>query len=209
MENHQTKQHQWVPFVLGQTRIEPLLNQIRIGDQVVCVERQVMLLLLFLVENINQVVTRDRLHAALWPADDTNDEALTQAVSKLRKALGDCSDSGPTIETIRKVGYRLVGEVSYSQPLSDRGEKSSRIESVSSKQPKKRYSRLVLALVFFITLINGAALLTGNAGKIPRIRLVRMEIPASSSLFQEGQRMAVPLEDHSALGAADSTAAAH
>ena len=99
-------------FLLAGSTIEPPLNQISRNGQQVQVERRVMLLLLCLVENVDQVVTREALLARLWHNKVPNDEALTQAVSKLRKALGDSAKSGQVIQTVRKVGYRLKGPVS-------------------------------------------------------------------------------------------------
>jgi hypothetical protein len=52
-------------------------------------------------------LSRDELLALAWEAD-ASDEALTQAISRLRKLLGDRK----AIETIPRVGYRLTAPVS-------------------------------------------------------------------------------------------------
>ena len=56
-----------------------------------------------LVQHQGEAVSRDTLLALIWE-EDGSDEALTQAISRLRKALGNKS----LIETVPRVGYRLT-----------------------------------------------------------------------------------------------------
>ena len=46
-------------------------------------------LLLYLVARPSALVTKEELFTALWPDVAVTDNALTQAVSELRQALGD------------------------------------------------------------------------------------------------------------------------
>jgi TolB-like protein/DNA-binding winged helix-turn-helix (wHTH) protein len=52
-----------------------------------------------------QVVTKDELLEAVWPATTVVDGSLATAVSKLRKALGE--EESTILLTVPKVGYRL------------------------------------------------------------------------------------------------------
>lgn len=65
-----------------------------------------MRVLAVLAETPGEVVSRADLFEAVWADTVVNDEALTRAVSELRKALGD--DAPGAIETIRGTGYRLA-----------------------------------------------------------------------------------------------------
>jgi DNA-binding winged helix-turn-helix (wHTH) protein/tetratricopeptide (TPR) repeat protein len=71
-------------------------------------------LLVALLENAGEVISREELRSRLWP-DDTFvdfDSSLRVAVGKLREALHDNADDPRYIETIPKRGYRfLVSEV--------------------------------------------------------------------------------------------------
>jgi DNA-binding winged helix-turn-helix (wHTH) protein/tetratricopeptide (TPR) repeat protein len=71
-------------------------------------------LLVALLENPGEVISREELRSRLWP-DDTFvdfDSSLRVAVGKLREALDDNADDPRYIETIPKRGYRfLVSEV--------------------------------------------------------------------------------------------------
>jgi len=77
-------------------------------------QEQPFRLLVVLLENAGEVVTRDDLRHRIW-RDDTFvdfDSSLRVAVGKLREALGDDAESPRYVETIPKRGYRfLVSEV--------------------------------------------------------------------------------------------------
>src|SRR5438093_11409934 len=80
--------------------------RIRLADQPFQVLR-------LLVERPGDLVSRDELRQALWPADTfvDFDVGLSSAVRKLRDALGDSADNPQFIETIPKRGYRFIAPV--------------------------------------------------------------------------------------------------
>jgi DNA-binding winged helix-turn-helix (wHTH) protein len=62
-----------------------------------------------LIRRAGQVVPKDELFAAVWGRDvHLSEDALTQAVSELRRALGDPSREPRFIETLHRRGYRFV-----------------------------------------------------------------------------------------------------
>jgi DNA-binding winged helix-turn-helix (wHTH) protein len=62
------------------------------------------------MERPGEIVTREELRRRLWSSDTFVDfeVALNSAVSRLRDALGDSTESPRFIETVPKRGYRLV-----------------------------------------------------------------------------------------------------
>ena len=58
-----------------------------------------------------EMIGREELLSAVWPGVVVGDDALTQAIIKLRKALGDDAQEPRYIETIPKRGYRLIAPV--------------------------------------------------------------------------------------------------
>lgn len=166
------------PFSLSDSFIEPGLNLITRTSGSVQVERQVMLVLLFLVERADRVVTRDEILSALWSDSFSNDEALTQAVSKLRKALGDSAGESRTIQTIRKVGYRLIVPVSFdlaSCDVSVPGEKQAVGQTL--KRKTRNWSWVAIAIIGFVTTINALSLFAPEQNHAPRMVRVRTVIP--------------------------------
>jgi TolB-like protein/Flp pilus assembly protein TadD len=62
------------------------------------------------------LVTKEALLDALWPEANVTDNALAQAVSELRQALGDVAGSPQFIKTVARRGYRFIGHVSSVDP---------------------------------------------------------------------------------------------
>lgn len=69
---------------------------------------QVFQVLRFLALNAGRVVGKDELHAAVWPGLVVTDDSLVQAISDLRRALGDGAHR--VIKTVPRRGYTLVAD---------------------------------------------------------------------------------------------------
>lgn len=70
-----------------------------------------MAVLTCLAETPGEVVRREHLEASVWPGMAIGYDALSNTVSKLRKQLDDDRRRSRYIETIPKVGYRLIAPV--------------------------------------------------------------------------------------------------
>jgi len=68
-------------------------------------------LLLHLIDHAGDLVTKEALLDALWPGANVTDNALAQAVSELRDALGDEPKSPQFIKTVARRGYRFIARV--------------------------------------------------------------------------------------------------
>jgi DNA-binding winged helix-turn-helix (wHTH) protein/tetratricopeptide (TPR) repeat protein len=68
-------------------------------------------LLLTLVKNAGQVLSKDEIIEAVWPGQIVTDAALTKQVLRLRTLLQDQHRDQPFIETHRGVGYRFTPPV--------------------------------------------------------------------------------------------------
>jgi DNA-binding winged helix-turn-helix (wHTH) protein len=88
------------------------LFQLRWKGEQVKIERLPLELLMFLVENQGQLVTREQMREKLWSESFIADEdGINTAVYKIRDALkDDCSNPKCLITVVRK-GYRFVAEV--------------------------------------------------------------------------------------------------
>ncbi len=71
--------------------------------------------LLLLLENPGEMVTREVLRKKLWPADTfvDFDHGLNAAVNRLREVLGDSADHPKFIETLPRRGYRFIGAMGH------------------------------------------------------------------------------------------------
>ena len=96
---------------IGEWWADSTTNELGRGGDTVRVEPKAMEVLMVLAERAGEVVSRDDLLAAVWPGVVVGDEALTQSIIKLRRALGDNPRAPSYIETISKRGYRLIAPV--------------------------------------------------------------------------------------------------
>lgn len=68
-------------------------------------------LLLHLLEHAGELVTKEQLLDALWPGANVTENALAQAVSELRQAIGDDAAAPQFIKTVARRGYRFIAPV--------------------------------------------------------------------------------------------------
>ncbi len=80
------------------------------GGEVLPVSGRAYDVLLYLVENRERVVTKDELLKAVWPRTFVEENNLNQAVSSLRRALGDSREAPRLILTVAGRGYRFIGD---------------------------------------------------------------------------------------------------
>ncbi|MDC8014823.1 winged helix-turn-helix domain-containing protein [Tahibacter soli] len=70
--------------------------------------------LLELAHRPNSTVSRDELLATVWRDTCPTPDVLTQAVTELRRAFGDDAAAPRYIETLPKLGYRLIAATHFS-----------------------------------------------------------------------------------------------
>ena len=97
---------------VGDWHVDARGNQLSRDGETTRLEPKVIEILVYLARRAGQVVGREELLSAVWPGVIVGDDALTQAIIKLRKALGDEARDPTYIETISKRGYRLIAPVS-------------------------------------------------------------------------------------------------
>jgi DNA-binding winged helix-turn-helix (wHTH) protein len=109
-------------------RLDPSTLSLQGAVTRVTVEPRVMQVLVALIDAGGAVTSRDALLASCWAGLVVGDDALHRAVAGARRALRDAGASNLAIETIPRVGYRLVstaappGRQAQAQALVDEGE---------------------------------------------------------------------------------------
>jgi len=95
-------------FDLGPAHIHPALLQIRHAGETQLIERRVMQMLVALHRAEGVPVSREDLIEECWGGLAVSDDAITQCVSKLRRAVGGIP--GVQVTSVPRVGYRLAVE---------------------------------------------------------------------------------------------------
>ncbi|MCB1800064.1 MAG: winged helix-turn-helix domain-containing protein [Gammaproteobacteria bacterium] len=142
------------PLRIGDWTYHPDLLKLERGPDTIKLEPRVGQLLVFLSQQAGHPVSRDELLAAVWPNRVVGDEALSNAINKLRKAVGDDRQNPSYLETIPKVGYRLIAPVETlsiatadSEPRSGPGKSTNRAWTIGAAA-----TGLLLLLVLAIAL---------------------------------------------------------
>lgn len=120
-----------------------------------------------LVQRPEDVVSREELRTALWPAETFVDfeRGLNTAIKELRGALSDSASEPKYIETLPKVGYRMIAAVERIVTESP----SEGIQPVAWNQVERRKPWIVLAnlrarywpLLSLLGLLVAAAIVAG------------------------------------------------
>jgi DNA-binding winged helix-turn-helix (wHTH) protein len=130
--------------------------------------------LLVLIQKQGEVVTREELKQALWPADThvNYDANVNTTVNKLRQALGESTEKPTYIETIPRKGYSFIGAAEYSdapflqRPLAPAEEAKPASETAlppASAEERPRDSGKWLTLVVIGLIVAGILLGAGLA----------------------------------------------
>ncbi len=96
---------------VGDWIVDPTLDTISRGAETQKLEPRTMRLLIRLIDSNGAVVSQDTLLADVWTGVVVGPASVYQAVSQLRKILGDTDPEPAYIATIPRKGYRLVAAV--------------------------------------------------------------------------------------------------
>ncbi len=93
-------------FTLGAVTVQPALRTARQGAKSVILEPRVMQVLVLLAEHAGRPVDRDTMIERCWGGVIVGDDAIQRCIGRLRRLASELG--GYSIETIPKIGYRLV-----------------------------------------------------------------------------------------------------
>jgi TolB-like protein/DNA-binding winged helix-turn-helix (wHTH) protein len=148
----------WRPqFQVADWEVDPASGWIRRGEIRHKLEPRVMDLLVVLAQQPGVVLPREELEGRVWSGMVVGYDALSSAMIKLRKALGDDPHHPQYIETLPKKGYRLIAPVQAADtPARDEITATRTEPSVTPRlaSPFKNSSRWLMAAGLLI-LVGG------------------------------------------------------
>ena len=127
-------------YRFGNFELDVATRELRRDGQRVETEPKAFELLTYLVEHADRAVSKDELQTELWPRSIVTETALTRAVMKARRAVGDDASEQSMIRTVHGHGYRFIGE------LGD-GPATSAAETVEPTRERRPYLRFAVILV--------------------------------------------------------------
>ena len=96
------------PFHIGDVTVHPATRQIERANRRQTLEPRVMQVLVALGRAGGKIVTRDELIETCWDGRVVGDDSINRVLSRIRRVAADFGGRGFAIETIARVGYRLV-----------------------------------------------------------------------------------------------------
>jgi DNA-binding winged helix-turn-helix (wHTH) protein len=138
-------------FTLGAMTVRPSAREVVVDAVTRRVEPRVMQTLVALVQANESVVSRDELMARCWSGVVVSEDAVTRAVGQVRR-LAALAPTAFTIETIPKIGYRLV-RVAASEPRADAARSTMPAPKV---QTSSRAASIALGTIAGLVIVAGA-----------------------------------------------------
>ncbi|MEO8752671.1 MAG: winged helix-turn-helix domain-containing protein, partial [Casimicrobiaceae bacterium] len=138
------------PFRLLDVEVRPASNEIVVNGAVSRIKPRLMDVLLRLAAAPGEVVPRETLLTEVWPRRMVNDDVLSRVIADLREALHDDAREARFIETIPKVGYRLIA------PMLPVSAKPAPVLASTGAPRLKRWQiagALAAAVVFTVALV--------------------------------------------------------
>ena len=99
-------------YSFGPFQLDSHSRRLSRGDEAVTLADRHLEVLLNLVAHAGSILSKDALIETAWRGVAVTDNSLEQAVSALRRALGDAADGEPYIQTVPRQGYRFAAGVS-------------------------------------------------------------------------------------------------
>jgi transcriptional activator of cad operon len=145
-----------IPLRIGDWRLDPQLGQLSRGERVERLEARTLRLLVFLANRAGETVSVEELLDNVWSGVVVTQDSVYQAVTALRRLLGDDARQPTYIATVPRLGYRLIAAVSPwpQEPLSVPAP-SVPAPSVSPAPSHRRWTRIPVALGFLLLVAVG------------------------------------------------------
>jgi DNA-binding winged helix-turn-helix (wHTH) protein len=100
----------------GDIVFDAAVREVRRAGEIVHLQRKAFDLLRFLLERRPAAVSKDEIHAAIWPGTFVSEVTLQGLISEIRDALGDGAREPRFVRTVHGYGYSFCGAVS---PLAE------------------------------------------------------------------------------------------
>jgi len=98
-------------FAFGPFQLDPARRRLTASGEPVAISDRHFDILLVLVDRASRIVAKDELLTAGWQDVAVGDNSLEQAISSLRRVIGEMPAGGSYIETVARRGYRFVAPV--------------------------------------------------------------------------------------------------
>jgi TolB-like protein/DNA-binding winged helix-turn-helix (wHTH) protein/Flp pilus assembly protein TadD len=190
---------------IGEWIVNPSRDSISKGTETQKLEPRTMRLLLCLADAAGEVVSVDRLLNEVWAGVVVGSASVYQAVSQLRKLLGDVDPEPTYIANVPRKGYRLIAPVRKVEATSEitavtetrfaETRLAAPPYAISLPPANKFKTRVIVAGVVLVALLAAGALLwkkstggrpVGEASSIVVLPFIDMTAEKADQSFCDG-----------------------
>jgi TolB-like protein len=114
-------------FLFGDCTLDPTRRELWRGGEAIHVEPQVFDLLLHLVRNRDQVISKDAMLEAVWGRRIVSESTLSNRINAARRAIGDSGEQQAFIRTVPRRGLRFVADVREEADRTQSGSTAAKI----------------------------------------------------------------------------------
>jgi TolB-like protein/DNA-binding winged helix-turn-helix (wHTH) protein/Flp pilus assembly protein TadD len=177
---------------IGEWIVHPSLDSISRGAETQKLEPRTMRLLMCLANSAGATVSVDRLLAEVWVGVVVGSASVYEAVSQLRKILGDVDPNPTYIVTVPRKGYRLIASVQRGPAPADAPE--ARVMQRDTATPRRVW---VMAGAFVVVLALAAAYFLGDKGRLSKRTIGWGETSTASVVVSDKSIAVLPFTDMS------------
>jgi formylglycine-generating enzyme required for sulfatase activity len=133
-------------FTLGALRLRPSLCEIVTGHKAESVEPRVMQALVALAQAKGGVVSRDELVQRCWGGRIVSEDAINRCMAKVRRLAELDGGASFRLETVPKIGYRLIEHPASQQAPASEGAVEKAAPAKATNPPRVAWA-LAIAVV--------------------------------------------------------------
>ncbi len=149
-------------YTFNNYHVDPINFSIKYNNDIVAVEPRVFDLIIYLIKNKSQVVSRDELFEKIWQGRNVLDATLSNHIKTARSILGDDGQSQHTIKTVHGRGYQFVADL-----------KTTSINNVKQKvEIKNNYKYFALIVLVILSSLLAFIYFNPDKTQTPKIAIL-------------------------------------
>lgn len=206
-------------YIFDNFALDPDRRELRSGAAVIAMEPQAFDLLVYLIRQREQVVSRDELIESIWGGRIVSESALSTRINAVRSAIGDSGTDQRLIKTLPRKGIRFIGEVREERKPCEMASAGSierhgaeiidlhqgllarqvpgaeiegQSEAPSTVEPagrKSRYSRSSMAAIMAIGVLCLGVLTWSYVAQSARSERTRADVETAARLIRISEKM--------------------
>ncbi len=158
-------------------------------------EERALLLLTFMADHAGEVLSADQLLSHAWPGVVVSPDSLYQAITLLRRQLGDDARNPRYIATVPRRGYRLVAQVAHDAAPAAAAQvaqpPSAPLTAVPTQQARAPVRRRIAIAAGLTALLAGGLLAlpmarTGSARSVAVLPFLDLTDDMNEEPFADG-----------------------